>query len=425
MALKTIPQLDEATSFSENAVFPIDSGTESFKVKASNVAKSLAPLLPTDSAIYKWSATQTYLANDMVYYGEDLYISLQGSNTNHAVTESTWWKRITKRGINPQLSPELALRAINTWEEQSIAPSGEFIGADIVWAEDFNRFIMAGDGGASPGDHNRSFFVSSNGKTWDEKSNGSFQAVGIIYAPEFKRVIAVGYGIATTCCVSDDGGDNWSNKTTPSNMYCGPIGFSPEQGRLVALSIDDAAEKSGMYSDDGGDTWTDFEGMAQDENWADICWSQYLKRWTAVAFTGTHMQKSSTGYSGWSTVSLPGSPSVKSVCSAEDLEIMVAVGDGYAAWSTNGDNWTQVSIPSGDYRRVRRAPELGVFIAVGASKIAYSYDGKTWTAVTPVASSWLGLAWSPQLGIFAAASYGTFGTDPVMTSRFVKKLIAP
>lgn len=46
MAQKTIPQLQEASSFNANAIFPFDSGIQTFKILAKNMADSLFALMP-------------------------------------------------------------------------------------------------------------------------------------------------------------------------------------------------------------------------------------------------------------------------------------------------------------------------------------------------------------------------------------------
>jgi hypothetical protein len=48
MAQKTIPELSEATTFDENALFPIDSGIQTFKVTAPHVYKALKQFGPID-----------------------------------------------------------------------------------------------------------------------------------------------------------------------------------------------------------------------------------------------------------------------------------------------------------------------------------------------------------------------------------------
>lgn len=49
MAEKTIPQLQETTIIDENTLIPIDSGIQTYKLTAANLAKGIAPLFPDDS----------------------------------------------------------------------------------------------------------------------------------------------------------------------------------------------------------------------------------------------------------------------------------------------------------------------------------------------------------------------------------------
>lgn len=45
-----------------------------------------------EEGVPEWDSATTYYAGSIVNSGGILYVSLQNSNTNHAVTNTTWWK---------------------------------------------------------------------------------------------------------------------------------------------------------------------------------------------------------------------------------------------------------------------------------------------------------------------------------------------
>ncbi len=83
MANKTIPDLPELTPITEETLFLADSGTQSFKVKASTLRKRNG-LGAYDSAV-------SYSQNDLVASSGVVYRSLANSNAGNALTDGTKW----------------------------------------------------------------------------------------------------------------------------------------------------------------------------------------------------------------------------------------------------------------------------------------------------------------------------------------------
>lgn len=99
MANKTIPELTAATTILGTDVLPIDSGTQTYKVTVADLAETFANL-ERDRGVPAWNASTTYSAGAIVRDTSSLngflYVSLANSNLNHALTNTTWWRKIIK-----------------------------------------------------------------------------------------------------------------------------------------------------------------------------------------------------------------------------------------------------------------------------------------------------------------------------------------
>lgn len=88
MAQKTIPQLNEISSIDENAVIPVDTGIQSYKITAPNLAKSLDHFI----AGGVWNATKEYKIGDEVLHGGKVWRCVQdGTNMVPNANEGTYW----------------------------------------------------------------------------------------------------------------------------------------------------------------------------------------------------------------------------------------------------------------------------------------------------------------------------------------------
>ena len=134
----------------------------------------------------------------------------------------------------------------------------------------------------------------------------------------------------------------------------------------------------------------------------------------AVAYgwpTGSTIAASSTDGINWTPVTMPSSSVWYSVTvnSTSGVFVAVAYGSRIAASSVDGINWTPVTMPSiSDWNSVTVNPTTGVFVAIAnnSSIAASSTDGINWTPRTlPGAiASWYSVACSPTTGVFVAVA---------------------
>lgn len=87
----------------------------------------------------------------------------------------------------------------------------------------------------------------------------------------------------------------------------------------------------------------------------------------------------------WSTGSLPTQMSYSNIAYGNNIFVITAAGNGGgAAYSSDGTNWTEVSLPSGGNYWSTMTYGNGKFVVIGGGSTnasAYSTDGSTWTFV--------------------------------------------
>ena len=114
---------------------------------------------------------------------------------------------------------------------------------------------------------------------------------------------------------------------------------------------------------------------------------------------------------------------VQSICWSPQLAIFVGVGAQIAAWSTDGVNWTLISLTSQNslfnnwWLSVCWSPELLLFVAVSyEGRVIRSLNGITWTLSATFSTFILAdVCWSPELSMFAAITQAAI-TNGVITS---------
>ena len=162
--------------------------------------------------------------------------------------------------------------------------------------------------------------------------------------------------------------------------------------------------------------WTGRSQNVQNVYWRGICWSPELRLFVAVADpngTANHAAMYSSDGINWTTVSVD-TNSWFSVCWSPQLRLFVAVamgGSNRLMTSSNGTSWTMRSLPVNNrYTSICWSPELGIFVAVAeyTSNVITSNDGIYWTvqSVNFYVSWFYGVCWSPELMIFVAVGYG-------------------
>lgn len=423
MASKTIPELNPVTSFNGNALIPIDSGTQTFKITSLNFAKSIADLAPSDSFISKWISSRTYAANDMVFSGGNVYVSLAGSNTNHdPVTALNFWKQVKSAGMNPQVSAALATRAISLFTARSL-PAVE-LWTDICYAENTGTLFAVSQTGT-----NRAAKSTDGGKTWTAITTiPAEQWTGVCHIPEINRVIAV--AVNGFIAYSDDEGATWIDSGGfPAGAHeFKRIRYSPELGQLlcVLLNSDDLTETV-YVSTDFGINFT--FGTGQLEVCQDHIWVAKWGLWIAIYSSGTNRIMTSLNGTTWTARTAPSASFWSCLAFSPSLEIAVALskGTGKGMYTRNGIDWVEFNISTDSWVAIAWSEEFGIFLAVassGSTNYAMtSLDGVTWaTRTVPGTNFFTTVVFAAKYGMFSAVADG--GTNTAITSRFVKKLIA-
>lgn len=98
MANKTIPELTLAPSIATTHVIPVDNGTQTFKATVAQLAEAFADAT-RNRGVPVWNAAATYAVGAVVADGAQtgyLFVSLAGSNTNHALTDAAYWRKVHK-----------------------------------------------------------------------------------------------------------------------------------------------------------------------------------------------------------------------------------------------------------------------------------------------------------------------------------------
>lgn len=101
MAQKTIPQLNEIESIDENAIIPVDTGIQSYKITAPNLSSSLKKFSFDD---IRWKSTLDYPAGAIVTHNNNFWYSTApttagGIGVNHPYTYGSNWKLIPYQHI--------------------------------------------------------------------------------------------------------------------------------------------------------------------------------------------------------------------------------------------------------------------------------------------------------------------------------------
>jgi hypothetical protein len=165
-----------------------------------------------------------------------------------------------------------------------------------------------------------------------------------------------------------------------------------------------------------GFTWSNATTGVDANTWFGVCWSPQLRRFVAVATTGTNKAMYSSNGINWTSVLLSNSVGWYDVCWSAELGLFVAVGTtttNRIMYSSNGISWTQpaVAVPiNGGASAICWSPELRLFAVVcdSGSGIFISSNGINWTTITDRPSggfNYIGICWSPQVGLFVAVSY--------------------
>jgi hypothetical protein len=221
----------------------------------------------------------------------------------------------------------------------------------------------------------------------------------------------------TTGAYSNDGA-TWVSVTLPAagNYVAAASGLIGSTYYNVALS---SGASTGLYSTDGGASWTSVTGLAASSTWTDMAYGG--SRFVAIANNSAVPFISTTGTS-WAVGGSLGATTTWTGITYGGPGVFVAVASGgtSAAYSANGTSWTAATLPaSANWSGV--AWGNGRFVAIsttanstGGYQGAYSFDGITWRSCNlDNAVAWNKIRYGQ--GIFTTTS--TTSTTKIATSE--------
>ena len=152
--------------------------------------------------------------------------------------------------------------------------------------------------------------------------------------------------------------------------------------------------------------------------WFDVCWSQELLLFCAVANSGANKIVTSPDGITW-TLQTTLSAGMSNIVWSKEASKFVSVGSGVCITSVDGINWVTQTIEAVSWSALCYSRELGIFVALASNRVGISTDGITWTGSAGINSNtWASVVWAEELGIFVAVStngtlrtaYSTNGT---------------
>ena len=286
------------------------------------------------------------------------------------------------------------------------------------------------------------FAYSSDGINWIEYNAPSNQMWTSVCYGNGKFVTIVGEYASSSIFAYSTDGINWTQGNMPSEQEWASVYYGNNIFIAVAYSSDIFA-----YSTDGI-TWTE-NNLSSSKDWNAICYGAdkfVLLAYASntcdlISFTlpASHpsawfvVDDSKLGeyeLESWTTCTMPSSQNWQSVCYGNGKFVAITSSNIFA-YSTDGINWTEGTIPNYIWRSVCYGNDK--FVAVGDGIAIYSTDGITWTESTlPSNQSWRSVCYgngkfvtvaSNGSNLFAYSTDGinwTHGTFPISinTIRF-------
>jgi hypothetical protein len=242
--------------------------------------------------------------------------------------------------------------------------------------------------------------VSPDGITWSDQTAQTGGWNWVCYADG--KFIAVGNNKVMT---SPDG-LTWTSKTAAAANNWQSVVYSPSLNRLVAVSLDGAANRV-MTSDDLGDTWT-IRVSAENNQWRSVTFGNGL--FVAVADTGVHRVMTSPDGITWTTQTAANAYAWSCVTYGNGFFIATnpgAVGTGWTMRSADGSTWVSNIMPTG-FGLTSISFGGNMFFAIGDSTdIFISNTGIDWNQVGITNNrNWKGITYGPGGFVVVGAAGG-------------------
>ena len=399
-----------------------------------------------------------------------IFVAVASSGSNTVMTSSdgiTWNGRTSSNETNgwwgvcwsPQLSLFVAVSR-NGSNRVMTSPDGTtWTGRtssnetnswrDVCWSGELGLFVAVGYSGS-----NR-VMTSSNGITWTGRlsPNEENEWWGVCWSPELRLFVAVA-NTGTHRVMISNNGTTWTGQLVPNTGNWRNVCWSPELG-LFAATANFGGNFRVMTSSLKGRPPTSynvfdssFNSIDENGNWTfsnriyqnisgginDLSWAAVNGYYALAKQAYPSLNPYSSGAKAvqtW-TVNTQGVPSNcywRDVCWSPELRIFVAVAvpvpgpTAYVMYSSNGIQWTSVSVDNNHWFCVEWSPQLRIFVALamgGATnnRLMTSNNGKDWTMrPLPVNNRWMDVCWSPELEIFVATAETPGTSNLVMTSK--------
>jgi hypothetical protein len=297
-----------------------------------------------------------------VGYDDDDVFTFASGDTVEASTTQGWaddplWVAMRNTVVNDaaQYSSDRI-----TWTTKSITTN---TWQDIIACSRLRKFIGFSNDGT-----NRAI-ETGDGSSWSALTPDTAAWIDAVWSPELRIAVAIDTDKVTTW----DGVGFRTYSITSKTWKA--IAWSPTLGKFCAVD----GSKAVLLSSDGV-TWTDVVG--QSGTWTDVCWSEELSLFVAVASSGTKAVQTSPDGENWTIRTVAGNSWQTVVWSAyHGMFIAMGTSSGQYMYSADGITWTIVS--TGKSWRVNEVVEFGgQFLGVGTSggldTTVYSDDGHFW-----------------------------------------------
>lgn len=369
MAEKTIPQLPPAASINENTLFPIDTGTQTFKATADVVANYISGKA---EAISRTNFNKLLVSNwrevqDFANIGTDFPDSISSiafcPTTGHCIA-------VSANQDSSDRSILWATAGLKNWGMSGALVSGVAKAwRRVIWVEGLSRFYLVGSEKIS-GDGCVGYTPQNNpaAGTLLTSALGTEPIYDICHSPSLSRLLAVAPAVSGTAAMISNDGTSWTSVSTPSGLGFGSCAWSPTLEKFVIGGFGQMA-----WSDDGL-TWDDV---------------------AIPELSGTMIQK---------IIWVGGS-----------INLFVATGaDATVLTSPDGENWTtQYSEPSTSIfiTDLAFSDALGLIVGVSlpvstaqAGRIYFSENGIDWdyaqTLANPASNAFQAIAWVENQKMF-------------------------
>lgn len=285
------------------------------------------------------------------------------------------------------------------------------------------------------------------GSTWVNRTTPADNNwMRCLWISELSKFVAIADSGTLNQVMTSPDGITWTIQTTPQNNQWNSIAWSPTVSGGLIVAVAGNGTNRVMTSPDGV-TWT-LRTAAQANAWNAVAWSPTLSLYAAVSINGTNRVMTSPDGVNWTIRNAAAANAWERIIWASTLGMFVAVStsgvgnrvmtsvDGInwvsrtsaadVAWralafrpsppllfsapsdsttsgmiSTDGINWSTVTIPSGAIRGALYVTELEQFIVSSRTvlssigHIMVSEDATSWSVKVTPDQQWEGIAWSP------------------------------